>query len=230
MALATQLSDCPKDFYVLESAPRDIMDNNRENEPKESSMRPWIIYMVIFGAIFMLLMAGRKGSEISVEISFMEFMNAVTNKVDNTDVLVEAKIKFSQASELKEISGTKKKTVKTGTSVGFARENGGIIEENFHLRTAIPRDHEAIILAHPRVKQEQESTLLYSFLLTMLPFLLIVFFIYFFFIRQIKMAGKGALSFGKSKARLMNKDKNKITFKDVAGVEEAKDEVLELVE
>ena len=193
-------------------------------------MRPWIIYMVIFGAIFMLLMAGRKGSDNSGEISFMEFMGAVTNKVDGEDILIEANVKFSQASELKEISGTKKKTVRTGTNLGFSRENGKSVSEKFHLRTAIPRDHEAIILAHPKVKQEQESTLLYSFLLTMLPFLLIVFFIYFFFIRQIKMAGKGALNFGKSKARMMNKDKNKITFKDVAGVEEAKDEVLELVE
>ena len=133
------------------------MDNNSENEPKESSMRPWIIYMVIFGAIFMLLMAGRKDSKMSGEISFIEFMNAVTNKVDNTDVLVEAKIKFSQSSELKDISGTMNRTVKTGTSVGFARENGKNIEENFHLRTAIPRDHEAIILAHPRVKQDGDS-------------------------------------------------------------------------
>jgi cell division protease FtsH len=53
---------------------------------------------------------------------------------------------------------------------------------------------------------------------------------WFFFIRQIKMAGKGALSFGKSKARMLNKDRNKTTFKDVAGVEEAIDEVSELVE
>src|SRR5256712_3214672 len=44
------------------------------------------------------------------------------------------------------------------------------------------------------------------------------------------MAGKGALNFGKSKARMLARDKNKITFKDVAGVEEAKDEVQELVE
>ena len=206
------------------------MDDNQENQPKGKSMRPWIIYMVIFGAIFMLLVAGRKGSNNSEEISFMEFMGAVTNKVEGEDILDEAKIKFSQSSELKEISGVKNKTLKSGTGVSFARRNGKNIKENFHLRTAIPRDHEAIILAHPKVKQEQESTLLYSFLLTMLPFLLIVFFIYFFFIRQIKMAGKGALNFGKSKARVMNKDKNKITFKDVAGVEEAKDEVLELVD
>jgi cell division protease FtsH len=54
--------------------------------------------------------------------------------------------------------------------------------------------------------------------------------LYFFFRSQIKMAGKGALNFGKSKARMMSKEKNRITFKDVAGVEEAKDEVQELVE
>ena len=53
---------------------------------------------------------------------------------------------------------------------------------------------------------------------------------WFFFIRQIKIAGKGALSFGKSKARLLAKDRNKITFKDVAGVDEAIEEVSELVE
>ena len=45
--------------------------------------------------------------------------------------------------------------------------------------------------------------------------------IWFFFIRQIKMAGKGALSFGKSKARLLAKERNKTTFKDVAGIDEA---------
>ena len=47
-------------------------------------------------------------------------------------------------------------------------------------------------------------------------FLLIL---YFLFRQQIRMAGKGALNFGKSKARMLARDKNKITFKDVAGVE-----------
>src|SRR4030095_6460918 len=58
--------------------------------------------------------------------------------------------------------------------------------------------------------------------------------IYFFFIRQIKMAGRGALSFGKSRARMLAKEKNKTTFKDgaaaQAGVEEEKEEVSELVD
>ena len=71
---------------------------------------------------------------------------------------------------------------------------------------------------------------LLSFIYSILPFIIIAALIYFFLIRQIKMAGKGALSFGKSKARMLAKDKNRTTFKNVAGVEEAKEEVSELVE
>jgi cell division protease FtsH len=74
------------------------------------------------------------------------------------------------------------------------------------------------------------SVLMNVLLQTGLPFILILAALYFFIFRQIKMAGKGAMSFGKSRARMLNKDKNKITFKDVAGVEEAKEEVSELVE
>src|SRR5665213_503937 len=62
------------------------------------------------------------------------------------------------------------------------------------------------------------------------PFLILGVLFWFFFIRQIKIAGKGALSFGKSKARMLAKDRNKTTFKDVAGVDEAIEEVSELVE
>jgi cell division protease FtsH len=62
------------------------------------------------------------------------------------------------------------------------------------------------------------------------PLFLVVIFLYFFFRQQIRMAGKGAMNFGKSKARMLSRDKNKITFKDVAGVEEAKEEVTEIVE
>jgi cell division protease FtsH len=62
------------------------------------------------------------------------------------------------------------------------------------------------------------------------PFLILGLLFWFFFIRQIKAAGRGAMSFGKSKARMLAKDRNKTTFKDVAGVEEAIDEVSELVE
>jgi cell division protease FtsH len=53
---------------------------------------------------------------------------------------------------------------------------------------------------------------------------------YFLFRQQIRMAGKSAFSFGKSKARMMTRDRNKVTFKDVAGIDEAKEELSEIVE
>jgi len=66
--------------------------------------------------------------------------------------------------------------------------------------------------------------------ITWLPFILI-FGIWFYFMRQMQGGGRGgALSFGKSRARLLGEDQVKITFSDVAGVEEAKEEVGELVE
>src|SRR5215210_483207 len=75
-----------------------------------------------------------------------------------------------------------------------------------------------------------ETNLLASALIGFMPIALFLVVLYFFFRQQIRMAGKGALNFGKSKARMLARDKNKITFKDVAGVEEAKEEVSEIVE
>ncbi|MDD5483654.1 MAG: ATP-dependent zinc metalloprotease FtsH, partial [Kiritimatiellae bacterium] len=52
----------------------------------------------------------------------------------------------------------------------------------------------------------------------------------FLFVRQMRAVGSGALSFGKSRARLLTRDRNKITFKEVAGIDEAQEEVEEIVE
>ncbi len=65
---------------------------------------------------------------------------------------------------------------------------------------------------------------------TVLPILLIGLLLYFVFFRQMKGVGNNAMSFGKSPARLWNQDNNKITFKDVAGIDEAKEELEEVVE
>lgn len=78
----------------------------------------------------------------------------------------------------------------------------------------------------PKYDNSPWSTVLVS----MLPILLLLFLLYFLVRQQIKSAGRGALSFGKSKAKMLSQDRNKVTFKDVAGVEEAKEEVQELVE
>ncbi len=81
-----------------------------------------------------------------------------------------------------------------------------------------------------RVPPENPSVLL-SILISWFPFILLIG-VWLFFMRQMQGGGggRGAMSFGKSKARLLNEDQVKVTFADVAGVEEAKSEVSELVE
>jgi cell division protease FtsH len=69
-----------------------------------------------------------------------------------------------------------------------------------------------------------------QFLVTAVPWILFLGLIYFFVFRQIKLAGKGAMSFGKSRARMLSRDKNKVTFKEVAGMQEAKEEVEEIIQ
>jgi len=68
-----------------------------------------------------------------------------------------------------------------------------------------------------------------TFLLSWGPFILFLG-LWFFLMRQMQVGGNRALSFGKSRARLLTEDKKKITFADVAGVDEAKQEVVEIIE
>ena len=75
---------------------------------------------------------------------------------------------------------------------------------------------------------DQESGFL-GFLVNWGPMIFLIMIMIFFF-RQIQAGGKGAMSFGKSKARMLNKEDNKKNFKDVAGIDESKDEVQEIVD
>jgi cell division protease FtsH len=77
---------------------------------------------------------------------------------------------------------------------------------------------------------ERDNDYLRSALFTFLPVLLLVLLLFFLFRQQMKSAGRGAMSFGKSKARMLTMDRNKVTFKDVAGIQEAKEELWEIVE
>jgi cell division protease FtsH len=79
-------------------------------------------------------------------------------------------------------------------------------------------------------KPEEEQSFLMSILVSWFPMLLLIG-VWIYFMRQMQGGGKGgALSFGKSKARLLDESTNAITFADVAGCDEAKEEVSELVD
>lgn len=79
-------------------------------------------------------------------------------------------------------------------------------------------------------KSEEPAPNYVSYLLTALPLILIVLVLYFVFARQMKGMGSNAMNFGKSPAKLLVKGSNKITFKDVAGIDEALEELTEIVD
>jgi len=78
---------------------------------------------------------------------------------------------------------------------------------------------------------EPPTTTLFSQIVgQVLPFVLVIGLLYFLFVRQLRQAGRGALNFGKSRAKLLTRDRDKVTFGDVAGCDEAKEEISEVVE
>jgi cell division protease FtsH len=83
------------------------------------------------------------------------------------------------------------------------------------------------------ISAENNQNLLLQMLVPMIPWLLIIFCIYFFVFRQLRSgAGAGGMlgNFGRSRHRITSKEHTNVTFDDVAGIEEAKDEVMEIVE
>ncbi|MDY6879660.1 MAG: ATP-dependent zinc metalloprotease FtsH [Desulfatiglans sp.] len=100
-------------------------------------------------------------------------------------------------------------------------------------RTFAPKDPELIRLLRSKgvkisVKPQDDSPW-FQVLLSWVPMLLLIG-VWIFFMRQMQAGGGKALSFGKSRARLMSDSQEKVTFDDVAGIDEAKDELEEIIE
>lgn len=103
----------------------------------------------------------------------------------------------------------------------FAHNHGGIFRAP---------DQPLNTVLEKTFKSEEPSPNYMNYLFTMMPVLLVIMVLYMIFARQMKGMGNTAMNFGKSPARLLNKGENKITFKDVAGVDEALEELQEIVE
>ncbi len=105
--------------------------------------------------------------------------------------------------------------------------------ENFNANKALAfkaPDQPRNLVMERTFKSEEPSPNYFSYFLTILPVLMVVLLLYFVFSRQMKGVGSGAMNFGKSPAKLLTKEHNKITFKDVAGCDEAKEELQEIVD
>jgi cell division protease FtsH len=88
----------------------------------------------------------------------------------------------------------------------------------------------AVLQKSEKFEEPPATTFLTQLIGTVGVPLIVIGLLYFLFMRQLRHAGRGALSFGKSRAKLLTRDRDKVTFSDVAGCDEAKEEVSEVVE
>lgn len=114
------------------------------------------------------------------------------------------------------------------------RIRGTYLDGGRTFRTVAPRDDELVptLIKHKvdiQVVPEDDNPWYLTALVSWLPMIFLIA-IFVFFMRQMQAGGGKAMSFGKSRARLISEAQNKVTFQDVAGVEEAKEELSEIIE
>ncbi len=199
-------------------------DKNGKKGEFKVPPRTWVVWIAIFGGIILLMLFRERMDSPGEPVTQYQFFQLV-----DSNQIAKATINYSpQSPFLTEITGKYYKTDAKGEVV--KDQNNRKIEVQFRTKARLTNKMENRILLMPNFEVREPNTVLLSVVWSVLPIIVIAALIWFFFIRQIKMAGKGALSFGKSKARLLAKERNKTTFKDVAGIDEAIEEVSELVE
>ncbi|MGB6975543.1 MAG: ATP-dependent zinc metalloprotease FtsH [Terracidiphilus sp.] len=164
----------------------------------------WVIILVSLMLLWSLVQKSNSGSK-NQEVTYSDFFNKV------------------QAGQVLD-------AVVQGTELhGHLKSSP---KQEFH--TTIPTNFEDLDKAMLAAKvnltiKDPENNMFWPILINAGPILLIVAF-WFFMMRQMQSGGNKALSFGKSRARLLSMQQKKVTFKDVAGVNEAKEELQEIIE
>ncbi|MDI6762437.1 MAG: ATP-dependent zinc metalloprotease FtsH [Thermodesulfobacteriota bacterium] len=160
----------------------------------------WSIIIIIMILLFNLF---NKPRQTVVERNYSDFINAVES---NRVLEVEAK---GRSIIWKDAEGKRFKT--------YAPEDPEMIK--------IIREKKIAINA----KKEEETPLWQNILISWFPMIILIG-VWLFFMRQMQIGGGKALSFGKSKAKILTKEQHKVTFDNVAGIEEAKDELEEIID
>ena len=218
-------------------------NNDDKNQKKSGEFRvpprTYVVWIVILGGIIALMMLKQKMPGTGENLPPHRFLMLM-----ESNQIVEATINYNaQTPFLTEIVGKYKPDPETKRNPEAEPKRSGQVDAKpgaepdpaqalvtFRTKVRLTPKLEEKLLWMPQFQPHEQNQVLLSVVYSLLPILLIAVLVWFFFIRQIKMAGKGALSFGKSKARLLAKERNKTTFKDVAGIDEAIEEVSELVE
>jgi cell division protease FtsH len=168
-----------------------------------------LLWVVIAVVLIMVFQSFNPRGEDPSKISYSEFMQQVENNA------------VSQVN----ISATMPATITGKRKDGSALQTVAPLEDSQMIPSL--RSHNVQVRQEPA----DNTSALWRILLDWVPFLIFIgLLIYFMRQMQAGAGGRGAMSFGRSRARLQGEDQVKITFADVAGVDEAKDEVQELVE
>jgi len=186
--------------------------------PDRFQPKVWLIWLSILGILVLLWRynPGRINSPASLKIQEVVDYAAA-------DKIAEGRIRPDPAGgrDWEVITGDMREPILTsdsGKTKSF-RAAGRLTDSNME------------ILQKSKAFTEESATNLVTQILTqVLPFVIVIGLLYFLFVRQLRQAGRGALNFGKSRAKLLTRDRDKVTFADVAGCDEAKEEVSEVVE
>jgi cell division protease FtsH len=213
----------------------------QENEPNQNDRRGggengfnWkgLILLSVAMGLFGLAIWSKGLSSSSKAITYAEFKKLV----QDGKIHVDAAAQPPKLLRLVQRDGSVKQYVTGWYEAEVADQKGGSKYREFSVPIILDYvgDEMKTLLKEKNLEISDLPTDSDGLGMMMMSFYLPIFFLlillYFLFRHQIKAAGKGAMSFGKSKAKLMTMDKAKVTFKDVAGVEEAKEEVWEIVE
>ncbi|MCK5378248.1 MAG: ATP-dependent metallopeptidase FtsH/Yme1/Tma family protein, partial [Acidobacteria bacterium] len=174
------------------------------------TVRTVLMWAVILVGVLLILQVLRGVSDTSQEIAFSDFLDRVAGG-EVSQVLVKGEEIF--------ISTTAEVTDPTKPRYDHFTYDPGYEDLIKELRAG----HVVI-----EVEKPSDGRLLTA-LLSWAPLLILVG-LWFVFFRQMQAGGTKAMSFGKSKAKLLNPDEKKVTFADVAGVNEAKEELEEIIE
>ena len=183
-----------------------------EAQPPMRWMIIWLVMMGVFLVVYQFMSTGQeKYKTVPFRPDFITMINE--GKVKSCVVMVGADGRQYIRGETLEVDPQTKKA--------------GRFEVNAPITEYLQK-----ILDEKKVnyKFEYPNTLFWQILTGPISVLIVMVLLSMLFWRQIRMAGRGAMSFGKSRARLMTREKNKTTFKDVAGVDEAREEVQEIIE
>ncbi|MDQ8193448.1 ATP-dependent zinc metalloprotease FtsH [Coraliomargarita sp. SDUM461004] len=195
--------------------------------PQRFQPKVLLVYLVIVAAILTIWFANPGTGTNVKQLTISELVVAVkAGHIAEGDGVMEPEPSYGRDGYV--ISGEMTNPALLHTSDGMTTGEELPAKIRFSARGRLTEDD--FLLVREVLTEKRASTGLQDVLISFLPFLLIIGLLYFLFVRQLKSAGKGAMNFGKSKAKMLTREKGSINFKDVAGCDEAKEEVSEVVD